>query len=105
MYLVECTILIGYALVTCICNGTSYDCKDAFRFQYQDSCDTLQISCAAEASPIVLEKAMQFGLSRNSHVAMAFDDTKVKNRYTEADTDDITGETPLHHFGFLHANR
>uniref|UniRef100_A0A3B3SLY0 Basement membrane-specific heparan sulfate proteoglycan core protein n=1 Tax=Paramormyrops kingsleyae TaxID=1676925 RepID=A0A3B3SLY0_9TELE len=38
------------------------------------------ISCAAEASPIVLEKAMQFGLSRNSHVAVAFDDTKVKNR-------------------------
>ncbi|XP_036405402.1 laminin subunit alpha-2 isoform X1 [Megalops cyprinoides] len=38
------------------------------------------IPCAAEASPVVLEKAKQFGLSRNSHVAMAFDDTKVKNR-------------------------
>ncbi|XP_064196122.1 laminin subunit alpha-2 isoform X2 [Anguilla rostrata] len=38
------------------------------------------ISCATEASPVVLEKAIQFGLLRNSHVAMAFDDTKVKNR-------------------------
>ncbi|KAJ8355964.1 hypothetical protein SKAU_G00187580 [Synaphobranchus kaupii] len=38
------------------------------------------ISCAAAASPVALEKAIQFGLSRNSHVAMAFDDTKVKNR-------------------------
>ncbi|KAJ8385914.1 hypothetical protein AAFF_G00178760 [Aldrovandia affinis] len=38
------------------------------------------ITCAAEASPVVLEKAKQFGLSKNSHVAMAFDDTKVKNR-------------------------
>ncbi|KAL4649093.1 laminin subunit alpha-2 [Arapaima gigas] len=38
------------------------------------------VSCAAEATPVVLEKAKQFGLSRNSHVAIAFDDTKVKNR-------------------------
>ncbi|KAI1897462.1 hypothetical protein AGOR_G00083530 [Albula goreensis] len=51
------------------------------------------IPCAAEASPVILEKAKQFGLSRNSHVAMAFDDTKVKNRLiiefelrTEADS-------------------
>ncbi|KAG9347470.1 hypothetical protein JZ751_005037 [Albula glossodonta] len=51
------------------------------------------IPCAAEASPMVLEKAKQFGLSRNSHVAMAFDETKVKNRLiiefelrTEADS-------------------
>ncbi|XP_071006528.1 laminin subunit alpha-2 isoform X1 [Oncorhynchus clarkii lewisi] len=38
------------------------------------------LSCAAEASPVVLEKAKQFGLSKNSHVAFEFDDTKVKNR-------------------------
>uniref|UniRef100_A0A8C7HQE2 Laminin subunit alpha 2 n=1 Tax=Oncorhynchus kisutch TaxID=8019 RepID=A0A8C7HQE2_ONCKI len=39
-----------------------------------------ELSCAAEASPVVLEKAKQFGLSKNSHVAFEFDDTKVKNR-------------------------
>ncbi|KPP66555.1 laminin subunit alpha-2-like, partial [Scleropages formosus] len=38
------------------------------------------VPCVAEAAPVVLEKAKQFGLSRNSHVAVAFDDTKVKNR-------------------------
>ncbi|XP_048106035.1 laminin subunit alpha-2 isoform X4 [Alosa alosa] len=38
------------------------------------------ISCAAEAAPGVLELAKQFGLARNSHMAFAFDDTKVKNR-------------------------
>uniref|UniRef100_A0A8C0EE34 Basement membrane-specific heparan sulfate proteoglycan core protein n=1 Tax=Bubo bubo TaxID=30461 RepID=A0A8C0EE34_BUBBB len=29
----------------------------------------------------ILEGGKQFGLSRNSHIAVAFDDTKVKNRY------------------------
>uniref|UniRef100_A0A8C9T8C6 Basement membrane-specific heparan sulfate proteoglycan core protein n=1 Tax=Scleropages formosus TaxID=113540 RepID=A0A8C9T8C6_SCLFO len=38
------------------------------------------VPCVAEAAPVLLEKAKQFGLSRNSHVAVAFDDTKVKNR-------------------------
>ncbi|OXB64481.1 hypothetical protein ASZ78_015965 [Callipepla squamata] len=38
-------------------------------------------SCAADTEPSVLEDGKQFGLSRNSHIAIAFDDTKVKNRY------------------------
>ncbi|XP_059355199.1 laminin subunit alpha-2 isoform X1 [Carassius carassius] len=38
------------------------------------------VSCAAEAEPVVLELAKQFGLSRNSHMAFEFDDRTVKNR-------------------------
>ncbi|KAK0682552.1 LAMA2 protein, partial [Pygoscelis papua] len=37
-------------------------------------------SCAADTEPAILEDGKQFGLSRNSHIAVAFDDTKVKNR-------------------------
>lgn len=40
----------------------------------------LQDSCAADVEPAVMEGSKQFGLSRNSHIAAAFDDTKVKNR-------------------------
>uniref|UniRef100_A0A672UXB2 Laminin subunit alpha-2 n=1 Tax=Strigops habroptila TaxID=2489341 RepID=A0A672UXB2_STRHB len=39
-------------------------------------------SCAADTEPDILEGGKQFGLSRNSHIAVAFDDTKVKNRLT-----------------------
>ncbi|RMC13007.1 hypothetical protein DUI87_10536 [Hirundo rustica rustica] len=39
-------------------------------------------SCAADKEPAILEGGKQFGLSRNSHIAVAFDDTKVKNRLT-----------------------
>ncbi|KAG7265691.1 hypothetical protein CRUP_031015, partial [Coryphaenoides rupestris] len=35
-------------------------------------------SCGPGASPVVLEKAYQFGLTKNSHMTFAFDDTKVK---------------------------
>uniref|UniRef100_A0A8C8SMW2 Laminin subunit alpha 2 n=1 Tax=Pelusios castaneus TaxID=367368 RepID=A0A8C8SMW2_9SAUR len=42
----------------------------------------LQDSCAADTEPAILEGGKQFGLSRNSHIAAAFDDTKVKNRLT-----------------------
>ncbi|KAJ7341923.1 hypothetical protein JRQ81_007908, partial [Phrynocephalus forsythii] len=38
--------------------------------------------CAADVEPITLEGGKQFGLSRNSHIAAAFDDTKVKNKLT-----------------------
>ncbi|NWX58880.1 LAMA2 protein, partial [Promerops cafer] len=38
-------------------------------------------SCAVDTEPAILEGGKQFGLSRNSHIAVAFDDTKVKNRY------------------------
>ncbi|RXM36346.1 Laminin subunit alpha-2 [Acipenser ruthenus] len=38
------------------------------------------VTCTAETEPVTLLNAKQFGLSRNSHVAMAFDDTKVKSR-------------------------
>lgn len=38
--------------------------------------------CAAESEPTFLMGSKQFGLSKNSHVAIAFDDTKVKNRLT-----------------------
>ncbi|XP_073893131.1 laminin subunit alpha-2 isoform X8 [Macaca fascicularis] len=38
--------------------------------------------CAAESEPALLMGSKQFGLSRNSHIAIAFDDTKVKNRLT-----------------------
>ncbi|NWW52357.1 LAMA2 protein, partial [Pedionomus torquatus] len=43
--------------------------------------DSRTDSCAADTEPAVLEGGKQFGLSRNSHIAVAFDDTKVKNRY------------------------
>ncbi|XP_074846691.1 laminin subunit alpha-2 isoform X2 [Carettochelys insculpta] len=39
-------------------------------------------SCAADTEPAIWEGGKQFGLSRNSHIAAAFDDTKVKNRLT-----------------------
>uniref|UniRef100_A0A670YWM6 Laminin subunit alpha 2 n=1 Tax=Pseudonaja textilis TaxID=8673 RepID=A0A670YWM6_PSETE len=38
--------------------------------------------CADDVEPITLEGGKQFGLSRNSHIAVAFDDTKVKNKLT-----------------------
>ncbi|KAM7136528.1 laminin subunit alpha-2 isoform 6-T6 [Molossus nigricans] len=38
--------------------------------------------CAADSEPALLIGSKQFGLSRNSHIAIAFDDTKVKNRLT-----------------------
>ncbi|XP_053142140.1 laminin subunit alpha-2 isoform X3 [Hemicordylus capensis] len=38
--------------------------------------------CAADVEPITLKGGKQFGLSRNSHIAVAFDDTKVKNSLT-----------------------
>ncbi|XP_006926219.1 laminin subunit alpha-2 isoform X1 [Pteropus alecto] len=38
--------------------------------------------CAAESEPAFLIGSKQFGLSKNSHIAIAFDDTKVKNRLT-----------------------
>ncbi|XP_060095142.1 laminin subunit alpha-2 isoform X2 [Heteronotia binoei] len=44
--------------------------------------DVLTEFCAADTEPIALEGGKQFGLSRNSHIAIAFDDTKVKNRLT-----------------------
>ncbi|KFQ24296.1 Laminin subunit alpha-2, partial [Mesitornis unicolor] len=44
--------------------------------------DSMTDSCAADTEPAVLEGGKQFGLSRNSHTAVAFDDTKVKNRLT-----------------------
>ncbi|PNI87291.1 LAMA2 isoform 5 [Pan troglodytes] len=43
---------------------------------------TGQGPCAAESEPALLIGSKQFGLSRNSHIAIAFDDTKVKNRLT-----------------------
>ncbi|NXY90099.1 LAMA2 protein, partial [Alcedo cyanopectus] len=43
--------------------------------------DSMTDSCADETEPAILEGGKQFGLSRNSHIAVAFDDTKVKNRY------------------------
>ncbi|NXE33692.1 LAMA2 protein, partial [Ptilorrhoa leucosticta] len=43
--------------------------------------DSMTDSCAADTEPSILEGGKQFGLSRNSHIAVAFDDTKVKNRY------------------------
>uniref|UniRef100_A0A4W3IE40 Basement membrane-specific heparan sulfate proteoglycan core protein n=1 Tax=Callorhinchus milii TaxID=7868 RepID=A0A4W3IE40_CALMI len=40
----------------------------------------MQETCAADISPVTILKAKQFGLSKNSHVAIGFDDTKVKAR-------------------------
>ncbi|XP_077565326.1 laminin subunit alpha-2 isoform X3 [Stigmatopora nigra] len=36
--------------------------------------------CPSAVSPVALEKAYQFGLSRNSHMSFAFDDAKVRER-------------------------
>ncbi|KFQ80312.1 Laminin subunit alpha-2, partial [Phaethon lepturus] len=44
--------------------------------------DSMTDSCAADTEPAILEGGKQFGLSRNSHIAVVFDDTKVKNRLT-----------------------
>lgn len=38
--------------------------------------------CVIESEPALLMGSKQFGLSKNSHIAIAFDDTKVKNRLT-----------------------
>uniref|UniRef100_A0AAY5EFW1 Laminin, alpha 2 n=1 Tax=Electrophorus electricus TaxID=8005 RepID=A0AAY5EFW1_ELEEL len=48
-------------------------------FEWHCLCPIPQVQCAAEAEPVVLELAKQFGLSRNSHLAFEFDDKKVKN--------------------------
>ncbi|KAF7660100.1 hypothetical protein LDENG_00288180 [Lucifuga dentata] len=37
-------------------------------------------SCASAVAPAALENAFQFGLTRNSHMSFAFDDTKVRER-------------------------
>nr|XP_054604109.1 laminin subunit alpha-2 isoform X1 [Nothobranchius furzeri] len=37
-------------------------------------------SCASAEAPVVLEQAHQFGLTRNSHMSFAFDDTKVREK-------------------------
>ncbi|KAM4522105.1 laminin subunit alpha-2 isoform 5-T5 [Odontesthes bonariensis] len=37
-------------------------------------------SCASAVAPTALEKAYQFGLTRNSHMSFVFDDTKVRER-------------------------
>ncbi|XP_072218688.1 laminin subunit alpha-2 [Leuresthes tenuis] len=37
-------------------------------------------SCASAVAPTALEKAYQFGLTRNSHMSFAFNDTKVRER-------------------------
>ncbi|XP_061560847.1 laminin subunit alpha-2 isoform X5 [Phycodurus eques] len=37
-------------------------------------------SCPSAVAPVALEKAYQFGLSRNSHMSFAFDDAKVRER-------------------------
>ncbi|XP_076023918.1 laminin subunit alpha-2 [Genypterus blacodes] len=37
-------------------------------------------SCASAAAPAALEKAYQFGLTRNSHMSFTFDDAKVRER-------------------------
>ncbi|XP_041043524.1 laminin subunit alpha-2 isoform X2 [Carcharodon carcharias] len=37
-------------------------------------------TCAVDISPVTLLRAKRFGLSKNSHIAMEFDDTKVKTR-------------------------
>ncbi|XP_060907751.1 laminin subunit alpha-2 isoform X3 [Labrus mixtus] len=36
--------------------------------------------CASAVAPTALEKAYQFGLTKNSHMSFAFDDTKVRER-------------------------
>ncbi|KAA0701358.1 Laminin subunit alpha-2 [Triplophysa tibetana] len=64
-------------------------------------------SCAAEADPVVLQLAKQFGLSRNSHMAFEFDDRKVKNRLimefemrTEADSGLVFYMARINHADF-----
>lgn len=37
-------------------------------------------SCASAVAPAALEKAYQFGLTKNSHMSFAFEDTKVRER-------------------------
>ncbi|XP_051500882.1 laminin subunit alpha-2 [Myxocyprinus asiaticus] len=65
------------------------------------------VSCAAEAEPVVLELAKQFGLNKNSHMAFEFDDTKVKNRLiiefemrTEADSGLVFYMARINHADF-----
>ncbi|XP_028295898.1 laminin subunit alpha-2 isoform X3 [Gouania willdenowi] len=37
-------------------------------------------SCSSAVAPTALEKAFQFGLTKNSHMSFSFDDTKVRER-------------------------
>ncbi|XP_072533209.1 laminin subunit alpha-2 isoform X2 [Salminus brasiliensis] len=67
----------------------------------------VHVSCAAEAEPVVLELAKQFGLSRNSHMAFEFDDRKVKNSLviefdmrTEADSGLVFYMARINHADF-----
>uniref|UniRef100_A0A669EDF2 Laminin subunit alpha-2 n=1 Tax=Oreochromis niloticus TaxID=8128 RepID=A0A669EDF2_ORENI len=43
-------------------------------------CPNLQESCASAVAPTALEKAYQFGLTRNSHMSFAFDDNNVRDK-------------------------
>ncbi|KAM6964872.1 laminin subunit alpha-2 [Aplochiton taeniatus] len=69
---------------------------------------TSQVPCVVEAGPVVLEKATQFGLTRNSHVAFSFDDTKVRERLiiefdlrTEADSGLVFYMARVNHADFV----
>ena len=66
----------------------------------------LQGPCAAESEPALLIGSKQFGLSKYSHIAIAFDDTKVKNRYVlfwDTRQEPINGSAGyLHSFNQLH---
>eukprot|EP00079_Xenopus_tropicalis_P035929 XP_017949700.1 PREDICTED: laminin subunit alpha-2 isoform X3 [Xenopus tropicalis] len=55
------------------------DSTDEKSANITDDHETPTGGCAADRDPLILKNGKQFGLSRNSHVAFAFDDTKVKN--------------------------
>uniref|UniRef100_A0A4W6BZK5 Laminin subunit alpha 2 n=1 Tax=Lates calcarifer TaxID=8187 RepID=A0A4W6BZK5_LATCA len=54
-------------------------------------------SCASAVAPTALEKAYQFGLTRNSHMSFAFDDTKVR----ESRTYDYSSLVTIFNFFYL----
>ncbi|XP_053566671.1 laminin subunit alpha-2 isoform X2 [Bombina bombina] len=58
---------------------TEPDTADEKSANITDDFDATTGACAADTEPVTLQGGIQFGLSRNSHAAFAFDDTKVKN--------------------------
>ncbi|XP_053314949.1 laminin subunit alpha-2 isoform X2 [Spea bombifrons] len=58
---------------------TEPDATEVKNANITDHLDATTGVCASDTKPATLKGGRQFGLSKNSHMAFAFDDTKVKN--------------------------
>ncbi|XP_043920288.1 laminin subunit alpha-2 isoform X4 [Protopterus annectens] len=76
--------------------------------RFSNDLDSILGPCAGDVSPAVLHEAKQFGLARNSHVTIDFDDTKVRQstdiQYevrTEADSGLMFYVARINHADFI----